>query len=99
MRRLREQHEIRATVAAARRSENPIRQSTGSKTTENSASSTMQLLSHNNTNGDSTKSPKHYGNNINASDNRMANTDMPITVTTLKKLEQQMNYLELCYSS
>ena len=42
---------------------------------------------------------KNYGNNLNdTSDNQVTNADNPITVTTMKKLEQEMNYLELCYS-
>lgn len=104
MRRLREQHELRgaAIMAAARqRSENPIRQFTGNKITENSTSSTLQLLSQNNTNGsNSTNATKNYVSKSNTmSGNQVTNTDNPITVTTLKKLEQEMNYLELCYSS
>lgn len=109
MRRLREQHELRASAimaAARQRSENPIRQYTGSKITENSTSSTLQLLSHSNnnshTNGShSANGAKNYGNLLKktSGDNQVENTDNPITVTTLKKLEQEMNYLELCYSS
>lgn len=119
MRRLREQHELRAARAMAvarQRSENSIRQFTGNKITENSQSSTLQLLSQNSqtTNGSAATTTtttngmrKNYGNVMkntnnnsnNNNSNHVTNADTPaITVTTLKQLEQQMNYLELCYS-
>lgn len=105
LRRLRDQYELRASAAMAvarRRSENPSRQFTGNKITENSASSTLQLLSQNSTttNGSSNGTRKNYGNLLKSMSggNQAANTDTAITVTTLKQLEQQMNYLELCYS-
>lgn len=102
MRKLREQHELRAAAAIAvarQHSENAIRQFTGNKITENSTSSTLQLLSHNSTDG-SARSTINYGNLLKntSGGNQVTNTDNPITVTTLKKLEQEMNYLELCYS-
>lgn len=105
MRRLREQHELRAAAAMAvarQRSENSSRQFTGNKITENSTSSTLQLLSQNShtTNGSTNGTIKNYGNLLKntSSSNQVTNTDTTITVTTLKQLEQQMNYLELCYS-
>lgn len=102
MRRLREQHELRTAAAMAvarQRSENTIRQFTGNKITENSTSSTLQLLSQNSTNG-SANGTINYGNLLKntSGGNLVANTDNPITVTTLKKLEQEINYLDLCYS-
>lgn len=93
LRRLREQHELRvaAAMAVARRSEHPMRQFAGSKISEKSTSSTLQLLSQNTS--VSTNGAK------NTSGNDVTNENNPISVTTLKKLDQEMNYLELCYSS
>lgn len=97
LRRLREQHELRA--ASAQRMGNHHQKQLTGKIADCSTSSILNLISQN-TNGN--KSMKSYGNSSKtACSNRTSVTslDNPIIVTTLNKLEHEMNYLELCHSS
>lgn len=96
LRRLREQHELRAE--AAQRARNEIRHLTA-KTADSSTNSTLNLLSQS-TNGNKTiKSYSDLSKNACSIHTSDTSLDNPITVTTLNKLQEEINYLELCHST
>lgn len=76
------------------------RQTTSSHIADSSTSSTINLLSQS---SNANKSVKSYTNLSKSgySDHTSVTSlnNNPITVTTLNKLEQEVNYLELCHSS
>lgn len=97
LRKLREQHEVR-TAAANRMACQRRHTASQIGDSSTSTSSTLNLLSHcSNTN----KSVKSYSNlSKSGYSNHTSATSLnnPITVTTLNKLEMEVNYLELCHS-
>lgn len=86
LRRLREQHELRA--AAATRLTNRMRVSNGTCSTLMSQNSNMSAKTN------SIDSKTEYSNRTS-----VTSLNIPISVTTLDKVEQEVNYLELCHSS
>lgn len=97
LRKLREQHELR--TAAANRMAHQQRMTMAS-VSDSRGSSTLNLMSQNSSN--SNKCGKSYSNlskNGYSNHTSAASLNNPITITTLNKLEMEVNYLELCHSS
>lgn len=98
LRKLREQHELRAAAANRRAMQKLI---AAGKLPDNSTSisSTLNLISQN---SGTNKSVKNYSNstkNVYSNRSSVTSANNSITVTTLNKLEEEVNYLELCHSS
>lgn len=92
LRKLREQHELRA--ATANRMAHRQRVAIDSR-----ACSTLNLISQSSNPNKSAKSYSNLSKSGYSNHTSATSLNNPITVTTLNKLELEVNYLELCHSS
>lgn len=96
LRKLREQHELR--TAAANRMAHQQRVTMAS-VSDSRGSSTLNLMSQNSSSNKCGKSYSNLSKNGYSNHTSAASLNNPITITTLNKLEMEVNYLELCHSS